>query len=682
MPLKATDSVDSSMSFSLLSSIFHSIPIMVAVLDNDLRYIVVSQQYLDFIRSTSDKVLNKTVKEALPPPVYANAAPLLERALAGESISFEIELPTETENKRFISIQYQPRLNAEGEQVGVLMSGIEITSLKKSEEEKRRVQHYLNTTFNSIGHGIAIVNDDKEMVSSNPPFERIVGERFSEIDTLLQDHPFGMIDCLCDLGWRRCPEFSQFVSGSASSEVFEPHSLLVKNNIFIGYKELELEGGGRCYVFTDVTEQIKDKQNLTQQMQYNATIVDNSPNLLCMIDRLEFTILMVNAQALDRIGKTEDEVINQYWFRVFAYGFWNLEEENQMIVNLPSDQVVVSTKDRNGEPMTIQWRFVELDDQSNRVLCFGDDVTQLSQAQQQLETLNHSLEEKVRERTQSLETANEELQFTLKKLQEAQQSLVEAEKMASLGGLVGGVAHEINTPLGISVTATSFLEENVDALSKGFETGNLSKALFSKTLTSLKQSTEILVTNLQRAEKLVCSFKEVAVDQTSQTAYQFNMREIIDKLLLSLSHEIRVAKVTVNLECASNIELESYPSSYIQIFTNLITNSIRHGFDQWDGERNIYIDIQTDMDNLYIVYRDTGKGVHESVREKIFEPFVTTKRGGGGSGLGANIIYNMVVQLLKGNVQCVAEENQGACFKIQVPLDLNIEEQDGMANAG
>lgn len=682
MPPKATDAVDSSMSFPLLASVFHSIPIMVAVLDSDLRYIVVSQQYLDFIHSTSDKVLNKTVKEALPPPVYANAAPLLERALNGESISFEVELPTETDHKRFINIQYQPRLDTEGTQVGVVMSGIEITSLKKTELEKQRVQEYLNTTFNSIGHGIAIINTERELVSSNPPFHRIVGERLSEIDGLLQHQPFGLVDCLCDLGWRRCPEFSQFVSGSTSKEVFEPHSLLVRQNTYIGFKELDLEGGSKCYVFTDVTQQIRDKQNLIQQMQYNAAIIDNSPNLLCVVDRLEFNIQMLNPEAFKRCGRKQDDVVDKNWFRVFADGHWTPEEENQIIVKLPSDVFDVTNQDHDGNSMTIHWRFVSLDDQSNRVLCFGSDVTQLNETQLELESLNQSLEKKVRERTQSLESANEELQFTLKKLQETQQHLVEAEKMASLGGLVGGIAHEINTPLGISVTATSFLEENVQSLLKGFESGNLSKAQFSKVLLSLQQSTEILTTNLQRAEQLVCSFKEVAVDQTSQTAYQFNMKDILEKLLLSLSHEIRVAKVAVHLECPDNIDIESYPSSYIQIFTNLITNSIRHGFDHWDGPRNIFINITVEDELLNMDYRDSGKGIADSVKDKVFEPFITTKRGGGGSGLGANIIYNMVVQLLKGSIQCITEQKQGAHFAIQVPLNLDLDKpNDDIASA-
>lgn len=140
--------------------------------------------------------------------------------------------------------------------------------------------------------------------------------------------------------------------------------------------------------------------------------------------------------------------------------------------------------------------------------------------------------------------------------------------------------------------------------------------------------------------------------------------------------------MAVHLDCSHDIDIESYPSSYIQIFTNLITNSIRHGFDHWDGPRNVYIHISTEDEHLNIVYRDTGKGIADSVKDKIFEPFVTTKRGGGGSGLGANIVYNMVVQLLKGSIQCVTENEQGACFKIRVPLILDLDKpNDGIASA-
>ena len=148
--------------------------------------------------------------------------------------------------------------------------------------------------------------------------------------------------------------------------------------------------------------------------------------------------------------------------------------------------------------------------------------------------------------------------------------------MASLGSLVGGVAHEINTPRGISVTATSFIDEKVNVLQTGFETGKLSKTQFSGAIESLKESAQILTANLSRAEQLVSSFKQVAVDQSSESVYPFNVKENLEKVLLSLSHELKVAKVSVEVDCPDNIHIESYPSCYIQIYTNLIANSIRH----------------------------------------------------------------------------------------------------------
>ncbi len=271
-----------------------------------------------------------------------------------------------------------------------------------------------------------------------------------------------------------------------------------------------------------------------------------------------------------------------------------------------------------------------------------------------------NLEAMVSDRTAKLES-------TLEDLKAAQKSIVEQEKMASLGGLVGGVAHEINTPLGISITASSFLENQVESLSAKFESGNLTRAKFSSSMDDILESISILNSNLQRAEVLVSSFKQVAVDQSDQSYYRFSFKEHLEKLVVSLSHELKVHEAKINIQCDDELIIESYPSGYVQIFTNLITNSLRHGFDDWNGERCIFISISQETDNLVIDYRDTGRGISKKVIGRIFEPFVTTKRGQGGTGLGGNIIYNIITQLLKGTIEHIEDAEVGARFIITVP---------------
>ncbi|MBD1557026.1 hypothetical protein HC752_08755 [Vibrio sp. S9_S30] len=274
-----------------------------------------------------------------------------------------------------------------------------------------------------------------------------------------------------------------------------------------------------------------------------------------------------------------------------------------------------------------------------------------------------NLEVMVQDRTATLES-------TLDELKAAQKSIVEKEKMASLGGLVGGVAHEINTPLGISITASSFLENQIKRLAEEFESGKLTRSKFSASLEGIFESVSILTSNLQRAETLVSSFKQVAVDQSDQSYYPFLFKEHLEKLIVSLSHELKRYDAKIDVQCEDHLSIESYPSAYVQIFTNLITNSLKHGFDGWEGERRISMTITSEMGNLVIDYCDTGKGISSEVNDRIFEPFVTTKRGQGGTGLGANIVYNLVTQLLKGQIESMNDIESGARFVISVPLDL------------
>lgn len=296
---------------------------------------------------------------------------------------------------------------------------------------------------------------------------------------------------------------------------------------------------------------------------------------------------------------------------------------------------------------------------------------QLAQALEEKQVLlereiefKQGLELKVKERTQELEDA-------LNELRDTQATMVENEKMASLGSLVAGVAHEINTPLGVSITSSSFASSEINQILKDYEEGKLQERTFGDAMRNVHQSMEILSANLERAALLVASFKQVAVDQTNETVSQFNIKDHIEKLLVSLSHELRIRNVEVDFDCDDSINVTSYASAYIQIFTNLITNSLNHGFDNWEHEKRIVIDISKQQESMLIDYRDTGRGVDESVKDKIFDPFITTKQGSGGTGLGANIIYNTVCQRLKGKIQYIDEEKRGAHFVITLPLKLD-----------
>lgn len=273
--------------------------------------------------------------------------------------------------------------------------------------------------------------------------------------------------------------------------------------------------------------------------------------------------------------------------------------------------------------------------------------------------LNAMLEEKVRDRTRQLEKSFEDLKM-------AQNQMVEQEKMASLGGLVAGVAHEINTPIGISITAASHLDEGIRNLDKNFKEGKLTKTLFSEFMEMLGESNSIIQTNLHRAAELVKSFKLVAVDQSNEQARLFDLQEYLQNVYMSLGPKLKKTRHQVSLNVHDHLALYCDPGIFSQIMTNLVMNSLIHGFKGIDSGV-IEIDVHDKGNEIEFIYRDNGRGLDPSVADRIFEPFVTTTRGQGGSGLGTHIVYNLVTQALKGKIRCDSAPGQGVVFTISFP---------------
>lgn len=275
-------------------------------------------------------------------------------------------------------------------------------------------------------------------------------------------------------------------------------------------------------------------------------------------------------------------------------------------------------------------------------------------------------QEELKLRIQQADVANEELRRALDDLNRTQQQLVDTEKMAALGGLVAGVAHEVNTPVGVSVTAASTLRAESLTAEKAYSDGQLTNTELKHYFEHCMQSTEIILNNLQRAADLVHSFKQVAVDQTSFERREFCLKSYFDETLLSLRPNFKKTRVQVEIDCDSSIQVNSVPGAISQIFTNLLMNSLLHGYDE--GEEGIIrVEVSEQDGQIVIRYSDDGHGMEDAVRRKVFEPFFTTRRGVGGSGLGMHIVYNLVTQQLKGKIQVNSVLGEGTEVVISFP---------------
>lgn len=299
---------------------------------------------------------------------------------------------------------------------------------------------------------------------------------------------------------------------------------------------------------------------------------------------------------------------------------------------------------------------------------FITDVTDLKNTQAELAALNQELEDRVQQRTAELEKS-------LTNLQDAQQQLVEAEKLASLGSLVAGVAHEINTPLGIGLTSTTYLQERLAKLEKDYSAGSFRRSTLEQFMRVADEGLDATVTNLRRAASLVQSFKQVAVDQTSEVLREFELYGYLGEVLTSLRPRWKRSTHTVELHAEGDAKetiVKTYPGVIMQIMSNLISNSLVHGFE---GMENGIVEIvlRRTSEDVCIDYRDNGKGMTPEQRQRIFEPFFTTKMGSGGSGLGMHIVWNLVTRKLGGLIECQSELGHGARFIITFPISSGSE---------
>ncbi|MEP0355903.1 ATP-binding protein [Paraglaciecola sp.] len=317
------------------------------------------------------------------------------------------------------------------------------------------------------------------------------------------------------------------------------------------------------------------------------------------------------------------------------------------------DQNISLEEDVAKKTATLSKIMLDLEQQKDELLVNQRELRQENENRQ-------FIEDELRKRNSELATSMETIQL-------AKDQLVESAKMASLGGLVAGIAHDVNTPLGVGVTATSFLQDRVDKLKVAYEDKKLTGSTMSSFLSEAQQTITLLTNNLNRASDLISSFKQVAVDQTSEAEREINVSEYLIEIVQSLAPSIKKTQHIIDVHCPDDLTIKCAPGVLAQILTNMIMNSLIHGFDN-KPKGSIAIDISQQDNSLLINYSDDGKGLDRITLEQHFDAFFTTKRSEGGSGLGTHIMYNLVTQTLKGKIQASSELGEGLHYKISIPM--------------
>ncbi len=270
--------------------------------------------------------------------------------------------------------------------------------------------------------------------------------------------------------------------------------------------------------------------------------------------------------------------------------------------------------------------------------------------------------------------ARDAAEAALRNLRETQNSLIEAEKLAALGRLVAGVAHEVNNPVGISLTVASSLERKTATFASEVERGNLRRSSLNDFIEASRDASSQLVANLNRAAELITSFKQVAADRNYSDQRVFDLGDLTEQVVMSLRPGLRKHNLALTVDCQPNLVMNSYPGPYGQVLTNLFLNSVAHAFP--DGKPGA-VDIQvraSGKDNVEILFSDNGCGMSLDVRRRAFDPFFTTRRDQGGTGLGLHIVYSIVTNRLGGRLDLDSEPGGGTRVQIILPRIAPLEQ--------
>ncbi|WP_084536897.1 PAS-domain containing protein [Azospirillum halopraeferens] len=417
-----------------------------------------------------------------------------------------------------------------------------------------------------------------------------------------------------------------------------------------------LPDGGFVTTYTDITARKAAERELAASRELFELAIRAAREGISQWN-LDTGELWFSPQWWALLGYGEDEAVNT----VERWGELILPEDRALSLQVARDfaagviddcQLVQRFRHKLGHTVHLYTRAVKVTDETGRAIRLIGSHTDITE--------RIHAEEAVR-------AAKEQAERALRELKEAQAHLIQSEKMAALGSLVAGVAHEINTPVGIALTGASLLAERTQAIRRAVDDGRLRRTDLTEYLEVAAEASQLMLLNIDRAAQLIQSFKQMAVDQASEERRVFDLADYIHEVLRSLGVRLRRAAHTVEVDCPADLVMDSYPGALSQVLTNFVMNSITHAYAPGSsGRLRIMVRCPT-PDEVELRYSDDGRGIDEALHAKVFEPFFTTSRGTGGSGLGLNIVYNIVTRTLKGRIALDSAPGRGTVFTLRFP---------------
>lgn len=532
-----------------------------------------------------------------------------------------------------------------------------------AEQRQAEAQEDYKKLFESSIDGIYVTTPSGEILNANPALARMMG-----YDTAEQ-----LIDGVKDVA------HNIYVDPAARDE----YELRMRRDGFVREYEYQVrQRNGNILWLSDSASVVRDEagkpvryegvvRDITHQREVDIAlengrrflqqVIDTVPAVINVKDR-QFRYILMNRymagvfgiEPNDAIGKTTAELMSRY-------GAAKTDRFDRSVLESRKETGFYEDEYADSTGAMRQWVV-------NKVPSLGPDG--LVEA---IFTVSLDITDRKRIE-QEMRAARDASEEALRNLKETQNSLIEAEKLAALGRLVAGVAHEVNNPVGISLTVASSLERRSRLFKDEIERGELRRSSLNDFVKACSEAADQLVSNLNRAAELIQSFKQVAADRNYSDRRTFDMRDLTEQLITSLRPGIGKNNVKVQMDCEPGLSMTSYPGSYGQVLTNLFVNSITHAFpDRAPGEIDIKVR-RMNKEQIELLFSDNGCGMTPEVRRQAFDPFFTTRRDQGGTGLGLHIVYNLVTNRLGGRINMRSEAGKGTHVQIVLPQVAPLEQ--------
>ncbi|MFZ6672627.1 PAS-domain containing protein [Undibacterium sp. Xuan67W] len=555
----------------------------------------------------------------------------------------------------------------DGETIRTIVVIRDLTNQKLAEEVTHKKTSTLQVLLDNFPGGVALIDESWHVVTWNQAVLKIL-----DLPEYLFEQGAPHLHTIFSFNIER-GEYGEF--GNTMQEKFKRLLQLLEKGHAYTYDRVRSDGkvieirsapvstGGFVMTFVDATNKRDIQKQYKRQSLLLKTVLSSMPQGISVFDK-DLKLQLWNQSFIDVLNY-DPAVINEGrhfadLLRIMAergeYGDGDMEQQIQQRLALAKRFEAHRFERRrpNGHTHLVQGTPYHDEGELGGFITTYTDITDLKNAQLALSNANAMLEKNVAERTSELRSALDDL--------------IRSEKLAALGSLVAGVAHELNTPIGNSLLISSTLKERTGEFIKLIEQGQLRRSDLQQYLAEASHASTLLERGLNAAADLISSFKQVAVDQASSKRRRFNLAKVGSDIIATVMMKIRQSGIKVDLDIAANIEMDSYPGPLEQVISNLIDNAILHGFEsKTKGEVRLSAQL-LDSETVEIRFRDNGVGIRQDDIPRIFDPFFTTKLGKGGSGLGLNIVYNIVTSLLGGNIHVASNPGDGACFILHLPV--------------